>query len=122
VEAVPQDHSLATYAPKLDRETAHLDWSLPAVEVARWIRGLDEVPGAWNTIDGGNTVKLFCPTVEPRGGAPGEVLELDADRGILVAAADEAVRIADVQPAGRRRMSAGEWIRGRGIAAGARLT
>ena len=117
----PQDASRATYAPKLDRETAHLDWTLPAREVARWIRGLDEVPGAWSEINGESVVKLFAPKVEARSGAPGEVLEADSDAGILVAAGDEAVRIAEVQPAGKRRMPAAAWVRGRGIVAGAKL-
>jgi methionyl-tRNA formyltransferase len=122
VEPVEQDASLATYAPKLDRETAHLDWTLPAREVSRWIRGLDDVPGAWSLMNGGDPVKLFCPKVESASGAPGEVLDADPERGILVAAGDEAVRVAQVQPPGRRRMTAGEWVRGRGIAVGARLS
>ena len=118
---VPQQHELATYAPKLSRETAHLDWSLPARDVARWIRGLDDVPGAWSLVNGGEAVKLFAPKVESATGAPGEVLEADPERGILVAAGEDAVRIGQVQPPGRRRMTAGVWVRGRGVAAGARL-
>ena len=117
----PQDHARATYAPKLDRETAHLDWTLPAREVARWIRGLDEVPGAWSEVEGGGVVKLFAPRVEARRGTPGEVLEVDPEAGVLVAAGEEAVRVTEVQPAGKRRMPAAAWVRGRGIAAGARL-
>jgi methionyl-tRNA formyltransferase len=117
-----QDASRASYAPKLDRETAHLDWSLPAREVARWIRGLDDVPGAWSLVNGGDAVKLFSPRVESAGGAPGEVLDADPERGILVAAGEDAVRVGQVQPPGRRRMTAGEWVRGRGVEAGARLS
>lgn len=120
LEPEPQDHARATYAPKIDRQTAHLDWKLPAVEVARWIRGLDAVPGAWSTV-GGGTVKLFAPRVELHTGDAGVVLEVDAEVGILVAAGDEAVRVREVQPAGKRRMSAGDWVRGRGIKAGDRL-
>lgn len=119
-EAVPQDHSRATYAPKIDRATAHVDWSLPAVEVSRWIRGLDAVPGAWSELDG-RPLKLFAPRVEVRSGAPGTVIEADADVGLLVAAGEDAVRIREVQPAGKRRMGAGEWIAGRGAAPGDRL-
>lgn len=122
VEAEPQDHARSTYAPKLDRETAHLDWTLPARDVARWIRGLDDVPGAWSELEGQGAVKLFGPKVEHAAGEPGVVLAVDEETGVLVAAGDEAIRIASVQPAGRRRMSAGEWIRGRGVAVGARLT
>lgn len=120
-EAVPQDHARATYAPKIDRATAHLDWTLPAVEVARWIRGLDAVPGAWSELSG-RPVKLFAPRVEVHSGEPGTVLEADPEVGLLVAAGEDAVRVREVQPAGRRRMAAGDWIAGRGAAAGDRLS
>lgn len=113
-----QDDSRATYAPKLDRAQTQIDWSRPAVEVARWVRATDPVPGAWSELDGRPT-KLFRPRIEVRAGAPGEVLEADPEVGVLVAAGENAVRFREVQPAGSRRMEAGEWIRGRGVAAGA---
>jgi methionyl-tRNA formyltransferase len=116
----PQDDSRATYAPKVDRATAHLDWTLPAIEVARWIRGLDASPGGWNTV-GDATVKLFAPRVEVHAGEPGVVLEADPEVGILIAAGHEAVRVREVQPEGKRRMTAGDWVRGRGIQVGDRL-
>ena len=117
----PQDHSRATFAPKVDRGMARIDWSLPASEVARWIRGLDSVPGAWTTCRGA-PVKVFRPRLEMREGAPGEVLEVNEEVGILVGAGrDEAVRVREVQPAGKRRMEAGEWIRGRGVKVGDRF-
>ncbi|MQA92179.1 MAG: methionyl-tRNA formyltransferase [Gemmatimonas sp.] len=118
----PQDHARATYAPKIDRETAHLNWSLPGLEVARWIRGLDSVPGAWSLHNARDPLKLFCPRVEVHSGPPGEVLEIDDEVGVLVAAGQVAVRIREVQPAGSRRMEAGEWIRGRGVVVGDRLS
>lgn len=120
IEEEPQDHSRATYAPKVDRSIARLDWSLPAIEVARWIRGLDPVPGAWSTLDGSD-VKLYAPRVEVRAGSPGQVLEVDEEIGVLIAAGHEAVRVREVQPAGRKRMEAGEWIRGRGVSQGGRF-
>jgi methionyl-tRNA formyltransferase len=116
-----QDHSRATYAPKVDRATARLDWTLPAIEVARWIRGLDSVPGAWSLKAGREPVKLFRPRVEVQEGEPGTVLDVDQEVGVLIAAGQEAVRIREVQPAGRRRMAAGEWVRGRGIEVGDRF-
>jgi methionyl-tRNA formyltransferase len=119
--ARPQDHSLATYAPKLDRATARIDWGRPAVEVARWIRALDDVPGSWSTRGDEMPVKLFDPRVEIRTGSPGLVLETDAEVGVLIACREYAVRIREVQPAGKRRMSAGEWVRGRGISEGDRF-
>lgn len=123
VVAVPQDHTRATYAPKVDRATARLNWTLPAVEIARWIRGLDAVPGAWSLLNDGEAVKLFSPRVELHAGEPGVVLAVDQEVGILIGAGagDEAVRVRAVQPPGRRRMDAGEWIRGRGVAVGDRF-
>jgi methionyl-tRNA formyltransferase len=121
VEAYPQDDERATYAPKLDRETARLDWTLPALEVSRWVRGLDAVPGAWSVLNGETKVKLFAPRVEVRPGEPGEVLEVDEEVGVLIAAGHEALRIREVQPESKRRMGAGEWIRGRGVATGDRF-
>ena len=117
ITATAQDHSRATYAPKLDRYVARLDWTLPAIEVARWIRGLDSVPGAWSELRG-EPVKFFAPRVELHSGLPGEVLEAREGVGVLIAAGREAVRVREVQPAGKRRMEADEWIRGRGVKVG----
>jgi methionyl-tRNA formyltransferase len=117
----PQDHDRATYAPKLDRQLARLDWTLPAIQVARWMRGLDGAPGAWSARDDGDVVKFFSPRVEVRDGRPGEVIEIDEEVGVLIAAGHDAVRVREVQPAGRRRMSAGEWVRGRGVSVGDRF-
>ena len=121
VTEIPQDHEHATYAPKLDRETARLDWTRPAVEVARWIRGLDAIPGAWSPLDGTLPTKLFRPRVEIHSGVSGEVLDCDPEVGLLIAAGEDAVRVREVQPAGKRRMEAGEWIRGRGVSVGQRF-
>lgn len=115
-----QDHDRATYAPKLSRDTARLDWRLPAFQLARWIRGLDAVPGAWSELHG-QPVKLFVPELEAASGAPGEVLEVDEERGPLIAAGEGALRIREAQPAGKRRMSGGDWVRGRGVRVGERL-
>ncbi|HKP77245.1 MAG TPA: methionyl-tRNA formyltransferase, partial [Longimicrobiaceae bacterium] len=111
-----QDHARATYAPKLGREQARLDWSLPAVEVSRWIRGLDDTPGAWSPLEGTGPVKLFRPVPDGAAGAPGTVLET-RDDGIVVACGDGSLVIGEVQPPGKRRMTAAEWVRGRGVSA-----
>lgn len=122
VEEREQDHGAATFAPKLDREGAQVDWNRSAQEIAWHIRAMDEVPGAWSTL-AGEPVKLFRPSVElsvPTSSTPGTVLQ--ANGGLVVAAgADGAVRLGEVQPSGGRRMGASEWIRGRRIAAGVRL-
>jgi methionyl-tRNA formyltransferase len=123
VQEVEQDHALATYAPKLDRETARIDWTRTAAEVALWMRGMDDVPGAWSNLGAKGPVKLFRPRVESSSGdaEPGTVMEADAEAGVLVATGAGAVRVREVQPPGKRRMGAGEWVRGRGVAAGERF-
>ncbi len=118
-----QDEAEATYAPKIDRDTAHLDWEIDATAVSNWIRGMDEVPGAWSLLEG-EPVKLFRPLPEPEAehdAEPGEILEADPKEGLRVAAARGAVRVGEVQPPGKRRMEAAAWIRGRGAQAGQRF-
>lgn len=117
-----QDHERATYAPKVDRETARVDWTRPAEEVARLIRGMDDVPGAWSPLGARGPVKLYRPqVVADASGEPGTVLSADPQGGVLVACGSGAVRLGEVQPQGKRRMGAGEWVRGRGVAAGDRF-
>jgi methionyl-tRNA formyltransferase len=121
IVAEPQDHARATYAPKVDRETARIDWSKPADEVALWIRGMDDVPGAWSPLGARGPVKLFRPkVVNETGGFAGEVIEA-GDGGVLIACGLGAVRVAEVQPPGKRRMRAGDWVRGRGVSVGDRF-
>jgi methionyl-tRNA formyltransferase len=133
IEEKEQDHDLATYAPRLTREDAHVDWTEPARAVANRIRGLDAVPGAWSLLRGAE-LKLYrpciagagegCAPAEAEGAEPGTVLAADATnpaRGLLVACGSGAVWVREVKPAGRRRMTAAEWLRGRGAAAGDQL-
>jgi methionyl-tRNA formyltransferase len=129
VEAVPQDPSGATYAPKIDREMAHIDWTRGARDVGCWIRGMDSAPGAW-TLWRGAPLKLFEPRVwtgdhptgSPSGAPAGTVLVADPVAGTLVVACGEgALSIGAVQPAGKRRMTAGEWLRGGAISPEERL-
>ena len=118
----PQDEDLATFAPKIGRESARVDWAASSTDVANLVRGMDAVPGAWSTLES-RPVKLFCPTPDERSSEadPGSVLEADGSDGLLVAAGDGAVRFSDVQPEGKGRMTAGAWIRGRGARVGQRF-
>jgi methionyl-tRNA formyltransferase len=119
----PQDESAATYAGKVDRAATRVDWTLPAVQVARTIRAYDPRPGAFAAA-GDTEVKLFAASVTDSVHPelpPGTVITADAD-GLHIACADATVvRIQDVQPAGKSRMAAADWSRGRGIAVGDRL-
>jgi methionyl-tRNA formyltransferase len=115
---VAQDHARATYAPKLTRAAAQVRWSDPAERIARLIRGLDPKPGAWTELDG-QEIKLFGAQVAGQQGTAGEVL--NADGRLLIAAGRGAVEVEEVQPAGKARMPAADWMRGRRIKAGQRL-
>lgn len=118
----PQDEAAASYAPKLTAEDARLDWSRSATELERWVRGTDPTPAAWSEL-GGTRVRFFSPRVAdpPVVGDPGVVVAADARQGLEVACGDGAVWLDEVQPAGKRRMAAKEWIRGRGVAVGDRF-
>jgi methionyl-tRNA formyltransferase len=116
--AQPQDHSRATYAPKIDREMAKLVWERDATTLARQIRAFDPAPGAWATLNGG-ILKVFGAREVPGTGEPGSVLAA-GDR-MVIAAGRGAVASQEVQPAGKNRLSVAAWVRGRGIAPGQRL-
>jgi methionyl-tRNA formyltransferase len=115
-----QDDTAATYAPKVDREHSRVDWTQPAVQVARGIRAYDPKPGAFTT-NGDVELKLFgAAAAHAHERPPGEILGVDAG-GLTVACGEGAVCIAYVQPAGKPRMTAEAWARGRGSAVGMRL-
>jgi len=118
LEPHPQEQARATYAPKLTRETAHIRWADPAERVARLIRALDPRPGAWTELDG-REVKLFGARLVEDRGAPGEIRT--TGDGLRIATGQGAVQVGEVQPAGKARMAAAEWLRGRGAQAGKRF-
>ncbi|ROU02723.1 methionyl-tRNA formyltransferase [Histidinibacterium lentulum] len=105
--AEPQPAEGVTYATKIDKAEARIDWSLPAVEVDRRIRGLSPFPGAWCEAAGERLKLLRCELAEGAG-APGEVL----DGALTVACGTGAVRITDLQRAGRGVQDAAEFLRG----------
>lgn len=116
--AIPkeQDPALVTHAPKVTRDAAKIDWTQSAIQVSRVIRAYDPRPAAFTTANG-SEVKLFHPYLaDGLSGNPGQVLA--AGNELVVACGEGAVRISEVQPAGRRRMAAGDWTRGRAVAVG----
>ena len=119
---VPQVEALATFAPKIDRDATRVDWTRDARSVSRIVRAYDPKPGAFTTLDGKDVklygARLVAGTARTK---PGEVAAIDGD-GLVVACGDGAVRILHVQPAGKKRMSPDEWLRGRGIAVGQRFS
>jgi methionyl-tRNA formyltransferase len=112
-----QDESLATYAPRIERDMARIDWQSGADQVQRVIRAFDPRPGAWSVLRDVE-VKLFGARVAAdAAGDPGHVLEVD-EMGLLIACGNGGVRVGYAQPAGKRRLAALDWAQGRGVAAG----
>ena len=120
--ATPQPAEGATYARKIERNDAAVDWRLAAVALWRRIRAFDPVPGAWTTF-AGTEVKLA--SAHPVAGRahvdPGTVLAV-SDAGVDIACASgDAVRVASFKPAGGRWMSGAAFAAGRGVRPGARF-
>jgi methionyl-tRNA formyltransferase len=114
-----QDAALASYAPMLEKAHGQVDWTRSAFEVRNLIRGVDPWPGATTTA-GGEPLKLFGAALADGQGEPGSVIAVGPE-GLLVAAGDGAVRIAELQAPGKRRMTAIELARGRALGPGTRL-
>ena len=125
-EEKAQDESKVTFAPRIEREDARVDWSGKASDVANHIRGMDSVPGAWTT-HGDGELKIFRPLLVPdrtTDAEPGTIIEVNASdpaQGMYVACGDGVIAIREVQPAGKRRMLTSDWVRGRAAEAGDRL-
>ncbi len=114
---VPQSSEGVTYAAKIDKAEARLDWNRPAAVVDRHIRGLSPFPGAWCEI-GGERVKILSSRLAEGQGAPGEVL----DDTLRVACASGAVQLLRLQRAGKAAQDAAELLRGWPVPKGTRLS
>ena len=112
LEPQPQPDAGVTYAQKIDKAEARLDWTLEAPHIDGQIRGLSPFPGAWTMI-GGKRVKLLRSRLADGSGAPGTVLS-----GLTIACGTDAVEITEVQPEGKPRMTAEAFLRGARIAPG----
>ncbi len=114
----PQPEAGVTYARKIGKDETRISWARPWQEVHDHIRGLSPFPGAWFEIAGENArVKVLRLTRGEGAGIAGTVL----DNQLTVACADGAVRILELQRAGRQAMKAHEFLRGTTIAPGTRL-
>jgi methionyl-tRNA formyltransferase len=116
LRAVPQPEAGVTYAAKIDKSEARVEWGRPAAEVDRLIRGLSPFPGAWCEV-GGERIKLLCSTVAEGQGAPGVVQDAD----LTVACGTGAVRLLRLQRAGRAAQDADEFLRGMPLPSGTQL-
>ena len=116
IDPVPQPEEGVTYAAKIDKGEARLDFSRSAIEVERQVRAFNPVPGAYFEY-GGERIKVLAAQVTAMKGEPGVVL----DHGLAIACGEGAVVPTFVQRAGRGVMTPSELLRGFSIPAGARL-
>src|SRR6185503_7085545 len=117
--AEPQDDARATYAPKIKKEEARIDWSRDARALDRHVRAFNPFPGAYSGLRGAE-LKAWRATPEPGSGPAGTVLAADAS-GVVVACSEGALRITELQRPGGRRLGADEFLRGFTIAPGERF-
>jgi methionyl-tRNA formyltransferase len=116
-----QSEDGVTYAAKIDKAEARIDWSKPAQAVLRHIHGLSPFPGAWSEISGDGErarIKILRCELASGSGAPGAVLD---DR-LAIACGEGAIRITELQRAGKASMKATEFLRGTPLKPPARLS
>ena len=113
LHAIEQDDAEATYAKKIDKVEARIDWSRPADEVVRQIHGLSPFPGAWFEL-GGARVKVLRAEKADGSGSPGTVL----DGNFAIACGEGAIRSTRLQRAGKPAMDLADFLRGNTVAQG----
>jgi len=117
-----QDSSLVTFAPRLTKDAGRITWQAPGATITNLVRGLSPVPAAYTFLDG-QVLKIYeaaalpCPV----GGPPGTVVAT-SPAGLGVAATDGYVLLKEVQLAGKKRMLAGDFLRGYRIETGKLLS
>jgi methionyl-tRNA formyltransferase len=112
----PQPAEGVTYAHKIDKAEAAVDWTLPADQIERRLRAFDPFPGASGLLDG-ETVKLWRGEVRTGSGAPGTVLSSGPD-GLEVACGSGSLRLTELQRPGGKRLAAAAWLQSRPVAPG----
>jgi methionyl-tRNA formyltransferase len=117
--ARPQPASGTTYARKIRKEEALLDWSRPALELERAVRAFRPSPGASTSYEG-EALKIWRARLCAGDGSPGTLLEVRGD-GIVVACGAGALELVELQRPGGRRLQAAEFLRGRPLVRGARF-
>ncbi len=131
LKPVSQPEQGVTYAHKLSKEDARLDWSLPAEVLARKIRALNPVPGAWIAFSSplpsrergggeGEILKIWQAHAVSATGQPGEILAADKN-GLIIACGEGALNIIELQKAGAKRTDAAAFLAGNPALAGMRL-
>ena len=116
LQLTPQREEGVTYAAKIDKGETRIDWAKPWKAVHDHCRGLSPFPGAWSELPGAQLarIKVLRATRGEGSGPPGTVL----DNGLTIACGEGAVRLLEIQRAGKQPMKAGDFLRGTAVASG----
>lgn len=118
--STPQSADGVTYAAKIDKAEARIDWARSAIEVDRQIRAFNPIPGAWSEI-AGERIKVWKTSIAPiKGGVPGEILVIN-DEALCVACGEGSVLLGELQRPGQRRGPARAFCQGLGLKVGDRF-
>jgi methionyl-tRNA formyltransferase len=120
--ATPQPADGVTYAEKISKHEAALDWRKPAAALARQVRAFDPFPGGVGTLEDGTSIKIWAGIArEAQGGAaPGTITDIAAE-GIVVACGEGALRVTQLQKPGGKRLPVREFLAGATLAVGQRF-
>ncbi len=119
LEFIPQNHDLATYARMLKKEDGRIDWHQNTISSFNQFRGLAGWPGSFTDLDS-KLLKIHKLQISSGHGQPGEILRLET--GVVVATADGALELLEVQPEGKPRLKALDWAKGYQIKIGTILS
>jgi methionyl-tRNA formyltransferase len=118
--AIPQNDAEASLAPILKREDGQVNWEMTAREIFNRLRGFAPFPGCYTFFDG-QRLEIVKAKVESTGFQPGVVSEITKDSFVVACGGGTGLRIAEVQPAGKRAMPARDFLNGVKLSVGARL-
>jgi len=115
ITAIPQNHEEATFAPNIKREDERIDWGKSAEQIYNQVRGLNPWPVAFTTFEGKVWKLWWTELISTDGvhGEPGTIIAREAD-GIIVACGTGTVKITELQPEGKKRMSMRDFLQGAG--------
>lgn len=119
ITPIPQDSSLATHVGMIKKDMGNVDWNRPAIEIERFIRGLNPWPSAFTFIDN-KQLKLWKAIVTDESGEAGTIISVDKN-SFTVACGQGALQILELQLEGKKRMSTGDFLRGYKLELGMRL-
>jgi methionyl-tRNA formyltransferase len=114
INRTPQDEALVTYAPKMDKEMAIIDWSKPAMEIHNLVRGFNPWPIATSLLDGQKMKVFRTKVLSEKANNPGEIQSVSSE-GIVVDCGDYKLLITEIQMPNKKRMAVSQYILGNEI-------